>query len=340
MSRRNRRASLAISIGFLIVAITLAAVVDTGRSPSIWTAALFVLTYAVASRVEFEVGAGSCVPTELVLVPMLFVLPLGQLPLWVALGVLVGGAPQLVKTGSLERALIPMCASWHAVGPVLVLAIAGERAPTWRDIPVYVAALAAQFVFDFGSAALRDRLAHGVQMLVLGRYLRWVFLVDAMLAPIGLAIAFTAVASPASVLLAFPLIALLAVFARERKVRIDHALELSGAYRGTGLLAETYHEILGEESLERALHRIGDTISTLIQVEGVSVVTRRRADVREVALFERGERPAAGEAVEHLEVPMVARGRSEGMFRVWRNRALGPFDGDECRLVAWFADAA
>jgi len=340
MSLRDLRASLGISVAFLAAAVALAATVDSTRTPSVWTAALLVVTYAIASRVGFEIGAGSCVPTELVLIPMLFVLPLGQVPLFVAVALLLGSAPELARTGSLQRSLIPLCASWHAVGPVLVLATIGERGPSWRDAPVYVVALGAQFVFDFTSAALRDHLAHGVQLGVLTRYLRWVFVVDTMLAPIGLAIAFAAFASPPAAMLAFPLVALLAVFARERRVRIDHALELSGAYRGTGLLAETYQEILGEESLDKALERIADTISSLIAVDGVSVVTRRRADVREVALFVRGERPAPGAAVEKLEVPMVARGRSEGMFGLWRDAADGPFDGDECRLVAWFADAA
>jgi HD-GYP domain-containing protein (c-di-GMP phosphodiesterase class II) len=37
-------------------------------------------------------------------------------------------------------------------------------------------------------------------------------------------------------LLALPLILLLAVFARERRLHIDHALELSAAYRGTAFL--------------------------------------------------------------------------------------------------------
>ncbi len=340
MSARNRRASVAIAGGFLAAAGALALVVPSGRTPSAWTVLLLVASYAIASRIEFEVGAGSAVPTELVLVPMLFLLPLGQVPLWVALSYLLGSAPELLKGSSVERALIPVCGCWHAVGVVAVLAVAGERGPRWHDAPIYAAALGAQFVFDFGSAAARDRLAHGIELGVLARYLRWVFLVDAMLAPIGLAIAFSAAAQPVAAALALPLIALLAVFARERKARIDHALELSGAYRGTGLLAETYHEILGEESLERALERIADTISSLIPVGGVRVATRRRRDVPERSLFERGTRPADVTGLVELELPMIARGRSEGTFSVWRAGEAGPFDGDECQLVAWFADAA
>src|ERR671935_105347 len=59
-------------------------------------------------------------------------------------------------------------------------------------------------------------------------------LVDAARAPVGLALA--AVGRMWAPFLAAPLVGLLGVFARERQVRIDHALELSHAYRGTALL--------------------------------------------------------------------------------------------------------
>src|SRR5213076_1313402 len=61
-------------------------------------------------------------------------------------------------------------------------------------------------------------------------------LADAALAPVGLAFAFAAGGDPLGALLALPLVAVLDVFARERRARIDHALELSAAYRGTAFL--------------------------------------------------------------------------------------------------------
>ena len=64
----------------------------------------------------------------------------------------------------------------------------------------------------------------------------WVFLVDAGLASVGLLAALAAVHRPAVCLLLLPLIGLLSVFAHERQMRIDHALELSHAYRGTAFL--------------------------------------------------------------------------------------------------------
>jgi HD-GYP domain-containing protein (c-di-GMP phosphodiesterase class II) len=64
----------------------------------------------------------------------------------------------------------------------------------------------------------------------------WVYMIDGGLATMGLAVAFAAVDSRYGVLLAVPLVGLLSVFARDRRVRIDHELELRDAYRGTAFL--------------------------------------------------------------------------------------------------------
>jgi HD-GYP domain-containing protein (c-di-GMP phosphodiesterase class II) len=60
--------------------------------------------------------------------------------------------------------------------------------------------------------------------------------VDSALAPIGLFVAIVAVDQSYACLACVPLIMLLAVFARERQIRISNALELGAAYRGTALL--------------------------------------------------------------------------------------------------------
>jgi hypothetical protein len=136
----------------------------------------------------------------------------------------------------LERVFLRLVNAWHALGPALVLGIAGEGPPSLDQWPLYLGALAAQFAFDFASAAVYEPLTQGVLPNVQLRAMSLVWLVDATLASVGLAIAFAAVESPYGVLLALPLIVLLSVFARERQVRIDHALELSSAYRGTAFL--------------------------------------------------------------------------------------------------------
>jgi HD-GYP domain-containing protein (c-di-GMP phosphodiesterase class II) len=70
----------------------------------------------------------------------------------------------------------------------------------------------------------------------LARFMGWVYVVDAALAPVGLTLAFATRDHTWLVALALPLVGLLRHFARERQRRIDHALELSDAYRGTAFL--------------------------------------------------------------------------------------------------------
>jgi HD-GYP domain-containing protein (c-di-GMP phosphodiesterase class II) len=126
--------------------------------------------------------------------------------------------------------------AWHAFGPALVLLLAGATAPVWTDWPWYVAALAAQFAVDFGVYAARAQLALDIPGREQLRVLGWVWLVDALLAPLGLLAAFVSVEHPYAFVLVLPLALLLKLFARERNERIDQALELGGAYRGIAML--------------------------------------------------------------------------------------------------------
>ena len=65
----------------------------------------------------------------------------------------------------------------------------------------------------------------------------WVYGVDLLLAPLGFALGFAADGRPWALAIVFlPLALLLRVFAQERRSRIDQALELSQAYRGTAML--------------------------------------------------------------------------------------------------------
>jgi HD-GYP domain-containing protein (c-di-GMP phosphodiesterase class II) len=85
---------------------------------------------------------------------------------------------------------------------------------------------------EYAASEARRRVSPRALLKPLG----WVYLVDATLAPVGLAVALSATGQPSAFLLVVPLFGLLAVFARERRVRIDHAVELGHAYRGTAFL--------------------------------------------------------------------------------------------------------
>src|SRR5689334_13132547 len=56
----------------------------TGLRPGVAT--LLIAVYAIVARIEFPVGAGYVVPTQLILVPMLLMLPPAVVPVAVGIG--------------------------------------------------------------------------------------------------------------------------------------------------------------------------------------------------------------------------------------------------------------
>jgi HD-GYP domain-containing protein (c-di-GMP phosphodiesterase class II) len=233
---RDRWASFIGAVGLLVVA-TLGAFVASPRMPGIAPLLGLVLAYAVASRVEFEVGAGSAIPTQVIFVPMLFLLPAGAVPMCVAVGLVLGSLPEVLD-GRMpaSRLSVVVFSAWHAVAPAAVVMAAGEPSPSWSSWPLVVAAVCSQFAVDFLVSVARGALVLGIRPLEQLQALSLVYLVDAALTPVGFALAIAAAGEPLTVLAAVPLVGLLAVFARERERRIDHALELSRAYRGTAFV--------------------------------------------------------------------------------------------------------
>jgi diguanylate cyclase (GGDEF)-like protein len=233
-TRRELLVSAASATGFVAAAMAMVPLFGAGfASLASGTAVFFIICYAAVSRIEFEIGTGSAVPTELVMVPMLFALPPALVPVAVAIAYLAAAVVD-VATGQLRARRLPVVLStcWYALGPALVLAAWGARAPSWHDLPLYAAALLAQFGFDLVSSVVREWAGFGVSPASVMRFLRSVFLVDALLAPVGLTAAFVVATEPAALLGVLPLAALLWLFARDRHARIDQALALSQAYVG------------------------------------------------------------------------------------------------------------
>ena len=235
LSSRSHVSTTTLLVVFVVWATALLALTHSDRTPSLPRIVALLIAYALASNVKFEIRTALALPTQLVLVPMLFVLPVAWVPLFVAGGLLLGQIPELTRT-SVDRALLVPLNAAHSLGPATVLAFAGQPNGSLHDWPLYLAALVAQFSVDATVTGAHQWYVNGVSPRALFPYMRWTFLVDAALAPIGLALAFTAEHHSLAIVLALPLLGLLAEFARERRVRIDHALELSNAYRGTALL--------------------------------------------------------------------------------------------------------
>jgi putative nucleotidyltransferase with HDIG domain len=275
--RRELVVELAAAGSFLVAATLLAVgfgVDSFDVGPAVGLFALFVL----AARVEFYMGTAFTVPTQLVLVPMLFLLPTAAVPLIVAAGLVVSRVPDYLRGNvRVGGAVIAVGDAWHAMGPATVLCVAGATSPNWADAGIYVAALAAQFIVDFCTSALRIRFGQGIGVnRMLGEFAA-IYIVDAMLAPIGLLAAFASFEEPWAFVGLAPLIGLIWVFSQEREARIENALTLSSAYQGTahllGELLSTSHEYTGHHSRSVVVlaHQVGEALqlddATLREVE-------------------------------------------------------------------------
>ncbi len=256
----------------------LATLTSSTRAPSFLTVVALVGAFAAASRIEFETATGSAVPTQLVLVPMLFALPVGDVPLYVMLGLVIGQISDYVS-GRVhpERVTLLIGSAWYSLGPALVVLAVGEASPTLDDWPLYLAALAAQFLVDGATSIARETAAIGIRARSLVGPLAGVFLVDALLAPAGLAAAFAAAAFDGGFVLVFPLLGLIALFAREHRVSVDHAIELSHAYRGTAFLlgdvVEADDEYTGAHS-----RQVVELVLGVADEFGLDPLARRKAE--------------------------------------------------------------
>ncbi len=261
---RQRRASRreliveALAAG-VFVAVAVVLLLSSGHSARIRpeVAVLLVGVYAVVARIEFPVGAGSVVPTQLVLVPMIVLLPPATVPLAVAAGLLI---PALID-GALgrirpRRVLSAVPDAWHAIGPAAVLCLAGSPANGFNDLPILAAALAGCCVVDLISSVARVRLAGIVRDVpALIRVMGLVWTVDACLAPMGLLAAIAAGQSDAAILFVLPLVSLLWLLGRDRTRRIDQA---------HGRLQLVEHE---RGRLQSAVRRLGDAFAAKLDFE-------------------------------------------------------------------------
>ncbi|MDX6663917.1 MAG: hypothetical protein QOG68_123 [Solirubrobacteraceae bacterium] len=235
--RQELVAELAAGVLLLAAVAGMVAAFGLQRTPSLTVIALLLAAYMVVGRIEFDIGAGFTNPTMLVLVPMAFALPPALLPLAVAAGAILRRVPDVLRGREhVSRLTFSFPDAWHAVGPALVLGAAGAPGPALVHWPIFVAALAAEIVCDVGSSIAREWATIGVPPSLQLRLMGMVASVDVALAPVGLLVALAMQHNAVALLLVLPLGGLLLIFAHERDLRIQQALQLSGAYRGTALL--------------------------------------------------------------------------------------------------------
>ena len=310
---RDRVVEMTLAAGFAVVAAGLAALAPWNHDLSPFEAVALVTVYAVASRVQFGVGAGYTVPTQVVFIPMLLVLPAPVVPAMVAAAIALGNLPDYV-TGRTHpaRMLLTLGDAWHALGPALVLVVAGVDGFAWSDWPVWMLAFGAQLGTDFAISAGREWWIHDASPRSLANALAWVYIVDLLLTPVGLLVA--ASGSAYAALLGLPLVALLAIFARERQGRLDAALELSQAYRGTAMLLG---DVLEDADEYTGVHSRSVVTLSLEVATRMGLDARAKRNVEFAALLHDIGKIAIPESIIHKPGPLTS-----DEWRVMRTHTL------------------
>src|ERR1700761_7676612 len=250
-SRRELIGEFAAAVLFLAVAVPLAVPAIASHSFDAGLACLLVALYAlVAGAVRFPIGAGYVVPSYVILVPMLLLLPPEAVPLFTAAGLVIASAARWVaRRVPVEHVLFSIPNAWHALGPALVLYAFGTPHGVPALIGEYVAAFLAGCVIDLGTSTLREACALGIAPHLQLRVVAIVWLIDACIAPLGFLLAFAARHDHVQLLMVLPLSALLLILDRDRSARIaqaHHRLELVGRER---------------TRLQGAVRRLGDAFS-------------------------------------------------------------------------------
>lgn len=280
---REMRAEILVGGLFLVAAVVLGVAVPTGGNLDLGNALLCTFVLALSTNVLFAVGSHFTMPTQIAFVPMLFVIPPELVPLFVAVAMLSGKvmAAALGET-AIGRVATTPADCWFSLGPALVLALAGGPAPGDASWLLLLGALGAQFVIEFGASWVRDQLHGGASLREQIDESRWIYLVDSLLTPLGLAVAFAAADRAWIVLTITPFFLLMLIFARERTERLESLLELSSAYRGT---AYVLGDMVGHDDAYTGIHSQGVVELALDVADRVGLDAKARRNVEFGALL-------------------------------------------------------
>jgi diguanylate cyclase (GGDEF)-like protein len=344
LTGRELRVESAAAASFAAVALAMALLVPFTRSLDVLLAAALILSLALASRVHLHLGGGFAVPTQLVLVPMLFLLPPEVVPACVGLG-LAGGA--LIGTlrglDHPERIVTGVADAWYAVGAALVVVAADGPPAELGYWAVPLLALVAQCAIDLLTTTIREWLGRGIAPAAQLRVIADVYAIDACLTPVGFLVAMAAAGEPVAFVLVLPLLALLAALAADRGARIREA------HDRLDQLTEEHAR------LDRAIHRIGEAFGSkldraaLIDIGLRTAVEALNADFGRVNLADEPLTPAVVAAevaaqqtgalriAEHGDHTAMAKALTGGPEVLVVSRRGRPFTQEEQALFGYLA---
>jgi diguanylate cyclase (GGDEF)-like protein len=183
------------------------------------------MVYGLAHRTKFEATTGSTVPTEPVLVALLFAAPIASVPALVLAGLLLGGPWRDAPGCALHEFLVRAATGWYCAGPVAIVWAVGLHSPALDRWPVLLAALASQFLCDAVVALVRCwALKISARRLI--EPLLFTFSVDSLLAPLAVCAVVVSRGGPAVLFFSLVPIAFVRVMAIDRTRRMNTAVQL------------------------------------------------------------------------------------------------------------------
>lgn len=221
---RELGVEVALAAAVLCASAACAVLVPSGRPLEPVAAVVCLAAYVAGARTHLYVGGGSALGTQLAFVPMLFMLPLGWVPVAVTAALTLSALPDVLARRSEPDRLVTRAGdAGHALAPVLVLAAAGSPdMPAWG---IVLAAVGAQFALDAALSTGREWLGRGIRPRIQLGVMATVYGVDLLLLPVAVVLAQHAVGEPAAVLAVLPITLLLGAVARDRNRRLDDAFD-------------------------------------------------------------------------------------------------------------------
>jgi HD-GYP domain-containing protein (c-di-GMP phosphodiesterase class II) len=259
--------------------VLIAIFVPSEREVSPLLVAALLLGHAAVSQVRFEFGVGFVVPEQLVIVPMLLLVPLPYVPVLIAAAGVLGLIPDFRKgSWAKDRWLKPIADSGPYLAPILILAAFAPGPPELSLAPIYALALVAQLGTDFAQTVVRNSLLDGVPIRDLARGFAGSARVELILSPLAF-VATLAAAEEPLVLVAViaPLVWLLDNFSKDRAARYASALELNRAYRGTVMLLSDVLEFEDEYTAQHS-RSVVDLVNAVADELGIAPDERQELE--------------------------------------------------------------
>ena len=205
---------------------------------------LSVVLITLAHGARFDLPLAWTSPVQLSLVPVLFLLPPWLVPATMGVSIVIARTPD---------------------GLLLLIAM-----------------LTAQIGADFAVSVIWQQLTAPAQLIVQVKEAFPVYLLDVMLFPVGLLAALSIDDSPYYLALMIPLFGVLAVFASERRARLEQLTELNGTYRGTAMVLA---DVVDADDAYTGMHTRDVVDLSLVVADQLGLGAERRRNVEFGALL-------------------------------------------------------